>query len=65
MDEGKEEKGEAKVVGVMMGSAYIDEEIKTRCVIGNALYRMSVELLEKLLERAELVLFLVRDTLHQ
>ncbi|WP_169310332.1 hypothetical protein [Pseudothermotoga thermarum] len=48
-----------------MGSAYIDEEIKTRCVIGNALYRMSVELLEKLLERAELVLFLVRDTLHQ
>ncbi|WP_157723300.1 transposase [Pseudothermotoga thermarum] len=75
MDEGKEEKGEAILVGVRMGPAYSDERklllglmertwVKAGCVIGDALYRMSVELLGRLLERAELVLVPVRDTLH-
>lgn len=71
---GKKKK-EAILVGVRAGHAYSDERklllelmektgVKARCVIGDALYGMSVEVLKKFFDRADLVLVPVKDTLH-
>ncbi|HEY8542247.1 MAG TPA: transposase [Pseudothermotoga sp.] len=71
----KEKGGKPIVVGVSMGPAYSDERklllglmgsgwVRAQCVIGDGIYSMSLELLEKFFERSDLVLVPVKDTLR-
>ena len=72
---GKIGNGKDVILGASMGKAYSDErkllekmigkvKVKSRYILGDALYGMSVKVLKKLFEKAEKVIVPIKDTLH-